>query len=161
MMKYYFSLKFVTQYLTVLCLIIVAFVLTSNSSFAAIYKWVDEDGNSHFTDKPPTNKKTERITVKINTYSSASVSENTLRTSRKKKVIMYSTTRCGVCKRAKKYFRKNNIAFTEYDVETSSKGKRDFKKLKGRGVPIILIGKKRLNGFDVSRFKQIYDKNSK
>jgi len=28
--------------------------------------------------------------------------------------------------------------------------------MKGRGVPIILIGKKRMNGFNAARFKQVY-----
>jgi len=133
----------------------------SQSSFSEIYKWVDDAGEVHFTDRPPKDQKTEKVTVKINTYKNVSVSDNVFesnnkKTSRNKKIIMYSTTWCGVCKRAKKYFQKNNIAYTEYDVEKSSKGKRDYKKMNGRGVPIILIGKKRLNGFNASRFNQIY-----
>ncbi|MFV2059940.1 MAG: glutaredoxin family protein, partial [Gammaproteobacteria bacterium] len=101
--------------------------------------------------------------IKINTYKNVSVSNNIFATAEKvnrKKLIMYSTTWCGVCKKAKKYFLKNNIAFTEYDVENNSKGKRDYKKMKGRGVPIFLIGSKRLNGFDEAKFNQIYGANS-
>ena len=157
-MKKYFSHKVLECSLVRFSVLVVSLLLISNTSFAEIFKWTDDAGNAHFTDRPPQNKKTEKITVKINTYSSVSVSENTLKTksSRKKKIIMYSTTWCGVCKRAKKYFQNNSIAFTEYDVEKSSKGKRDYQKLNARGVPVILIGKKRLNGFDVARFKQLY-----
>jgi len=43
-----------------------------------------------------------------------------------------------------------------YDIETSKKGKRDFIKLKARGVPVILVGKKRMNGFDVRKFEAMY-----
>lgn len=44
----------------------------------------------------------------------------------------------------------------EYDVEKSSKGKRDFKRLGGTGVPIILVGQKRLNGFSWETFEKLY-----
>ena len=71
-------------------------------------------------------------------------------------VVMYSAVWCGVCKRARQFFNVNKIPFSEYDVETSAKGKKDFARLKGRGVPVILIGKKRMNGFDKVRFKQLY-----
>jgi glutaredoxin len=145
-------------------LLLLSLFLYSNFSSAEIYKWVDDKGDVHFTDRPPKNKKTEKVTVIINTYTNVSVSDNIFaaskNTSRQKKLIMYSTTWCGVCKRAKKYFQKNSIAFTEYDVEKSSKGKRDYKKMNGKGVPIFLIGKKRLNGFDTTKFNQIYGATS-
>ena len=44
--------------------------------------------------------------------------------------------------------RKNGIVFTEYDIEKSTKGRRDFESMKGRGVPIILVGDMRMNGFN-------------
>ncbi len=42
---------------------------------------------------------------------------------------MYSTSWCGYCKKTHDYFNSNNIAFEEYDVETTTKGKRDYEKL--------------------------------
>ncbi len=137
-------------------LLLISLVLVMNISFAEIYKWVDDKGEVHFTDHPPENQNTEKVTVKINTYTNVSVSKNIFSSNENKKIIMYSTTWCGVCKRAKKYFQKNNITFTEYDVEKSNKGKRDYKKMNGKGVPIFLIGSKRLNGFDATKFNQIY-----
>ncbi len=125
---------------------------------AEIYKWVDKQGKAHFTDKLPTNKKTEEITLKINTYSAVQVKPLVERLGRKDKVVIYSTTRCGYCKKAKKYFRKNNIAYVDYDVEKSRTGKRDYKLLKGKAVPIIIIGDKRMNGFSATRFEAVYQK---
>ncbi len=103
-------------------------------SFAEIYKWVDERGNAHFTDKPPSNKKVEEVTVKINTYSAVQVTPLVERLGKKGKVVMYTATWCGICKKAEKYFRKNKIAYVAYDVEKSRIGKMDFKLLKGRSV---------------------------
>ena len=124
-----------------------------------IHMWKDEHGRTHFGDKPPSTAESQVIEVKINTYESPSIEKyDRSLSSGNKKVVMYSTTWCGVCVKAKKYFKENKIAFSQYDVETSSKGKRDYKKLDGRGVPIILVGDNRLNGFSAGRFEQIYNK---
>ena len=125
---------------------------------AQIYKWVDDEGNVHFTDLPPADKKTEQVTTQINTYESTELMDLNRDFGQSQKIIMYSTIWCGVCKKAKKYFEKNRIAYVEYDVEKSEKGKRDFKKLGGKGVPVILVGDKRLNGFSKERFEAAYKK---
>ncbi|MGI9290354.1 MAG: glutaredoxin domain-containing protein [Gammaproteobacteria bacterium] len=70
---------------------------------------------------------------------------------------MYSTEWCGVCKKARNYFTANDIPFKEYDVEKSTKGARDYKKLNARGVPVILVGKSRLNGFSSGKFENLYE----
>ena len=72
------------------------------------------------------------------------------------KVVLYGTTWCGYCKKAKSYFRANNIAFTEYDIEKSASAKRDFKRMGGGGVPLILVGEKRIRGFSPSKFAKAY-----
>jgi len=131
-----------------------------------IHKWRDADGKIHFGDKPPADVRTELITVKPNVYETPSIealsaifSQDNKRKDRKnknRKVILYSTTWCGYCKKARNYFAANNIPYTEYDIENSEKGKRDYKKLGAKGVPVILVGKKRLNGFSEAAFKRIY-----
>lgn len=69
---------------------------------------------------------------------------------------MYSTSWCGYCKKAKQYFKKNNITFTEYNIEKNAKAKREYKKMGATGVPVILVGKKRMNGFSQKGFEAIY-----
>ncbi len=134
----------------------------SGSSFGQIYKWVDEAGKTHFSSSPPTRGEAEIVKPKINTYTSRKLPDpdNTKpgnKKSLRKSVVMYSAVWCGICKNAKRYFNQNGIAFKEYDIETSAKGRRDYKKLRGRGVPIILVGKKRINGFTPKSFKALYD----
>jgi len=127
---------------------------------AEIYRWVDDSGNTQFGDRPPVAAGAKRIEVEVNSYesvtvepfeayNSASAGNNT--------VVMYSTTWCGVCKRAKRFFQVQKIPFKEYDVEKTRKGKRDFARLNGRGVPIILVGDKRMTGFSVSGFRRLYE----
>lgn len=128
---------------------------------AGIYKWVDENGKVHFGDRPPESEQAEQVTVRINTYQSPEISTEIFSGAKKavaknKKVVMYGTEWCGVCKKAKRYFKERGIRYVEYDVEKSARGKRDYKKLNGKGVPIILVGDKRLNGFSSGSFEKIY-----
>jgi len=126
---------------------------------AEIFKWTDDRGKVHFGDRPPSEREVEKIKIEINSYTSvevvpfeASVTSNI----RSGKVVMYSTVWCGYCKKARRYFKEKRIAFQEYDTEKTKKGREDYKKLNGTGVPIILVGKKRMNGFSPSGFEAIY-----
>ncbi len=139
-------------------LINILFLLVAFSVHAEIHVWTDENGKKHFTDKPPMDIETSIVEVKVNSYESPNIESYSGALASKDKVVMYSATWCGYCKKAKKYFNSNNISFSEYDVESSSKGKRDYKRMKGRGVPIILIGDNRMNGFSQSKFESIYKK---
>jgi len=148
------------------------YVLLSCSTLthAEVYKWVDKSGRTHFSDQAPMNIESENIELgELVTYTSAKVVDNDTEVTdtpdedrakpkkyRRKKVVMYSAAWCGVCTKAKNYFKKNRIPFKEYDIDKSKKGKSDFKKLKARGIPVILVGKKRLNGFSVKKFESIY-----
>ena len=124
---------------------------------AEILKWTDSDGRVHFGDKPPAGAETSIVEVRINTYESPNIEALQEILNPKDKVVMYSAEWCGVCKKAKKYFRENNIPYKDYDIEKSSKGKKDYKKLGAKGVPVILVGKKRLNGFSAATFESIYN----
>jgi mycoredoxin len=64
------------------------------------------------------------------------------------RVIVYSTSWCGACKKAKRWLSENGVSFTEIDVERSNEGRRRFEALGGRGVPLIVIRGKVLKGFN-------------
>ena len=74
-------------------------------------------------------------------------------------MILYSTARCGYCRKARAYFKAHGIAFTDYDVETSTEGQRDYRRMGARGVPVILVGDKRMVGFSESAFASLYANN--
>lgn len=129
---------------------------------AEIYKWTDAQGNVHFGDQPPKSAASETVTLNINSYQSVTIEpfEPFVSAPRSggNSVVLYSTEWCGVCQRAKHYFKQNKIHFQEYDVENNEKGKTDFANLNGRGVPIILVGEKRMNGFSEKKFEKLYGK---
>ena len=63
------------------------------------------------------------------------------------KVVMYTTSHCPACKAAKQYLAEKGVPYQEIDVETSREGAEAFQKLGGRGVPLILVGDKKMEGF--------------
>ncbi|MCO7225336.1 glutaredoxin family protein [Pleionea sp. CnH1-48] len=129
---------------------------------AQIYKWRDKDGKLHYSDKPPAEQKVEEVELgPVNTYTNVSTSKASRyfqQMTKQHKVIMYSAEWCGVCKKARRYFKQNNIAFTELDIDKSKQARRDYKRLNARGVPVILVGRQRMNGFSKAGFEQIYKK---
>ncbi len=138
-------------------IVLITTLIFTISVSAEIHKWTDSDGRVHFGDKPPAGAETSIVEVKINTYESPNIEALQEILNPKDKVVMYSAEWCGVCKKAKKYFRANNIPHKDYDIDKSSKGKKDYKKLGAKGVPVILVGKKRLNGFSAATFDSIYN----
>lgn len=63
-------------------------------------------------------------------------------------VVMYGTSWCGYCVKARSLFKANGISFHEYDVEKSPIGRKQYEKLGGRGVPLIRINGKTIKGYD-------------
>lgn len=128
---------------------------------AELYKWVDEQGNVHYGDSPPGNAQLKKITGNVSSYGSVSVEAfvyeaGTDKAQKARSVVMYSTSWCGFCKKAARHFRNNNIPFKEYDIEKSASAAREFRQMRANGVPVILIGKQRMNGFDADTFDRIY-----
>ena len=134
------------------------FTLLMLSSFAGaqIYTWTDANGKTHYSDKPPTHSQVNKASLPSLNSMKPSEYQPTLAPSSGKKVVMYSTSWCGYCRKARAYFKDNGIAFTEKDIETNSRAKKEYDRLNGTGVPLIMVGKTRIQGFNLSQFKQAY-----
>ncbi|MDO3381542.1 glutaredoxin family protein [Gilvimarinus algae] len=63
-------------------------------------------------------------------------------------VVLYATAWCGYCKKTRELLRQKGIPYTEYDIEKSSKGKRDYEQLNGRGVPLLVINGEVVRGYN-------------
>lgn len=139
------------------CLIALSF-----PAAAEVYQWVDDQGRTHFSDTRPEGRATSAVDIKVTSYEFPRIDVNrlyppaTASPAQANAVILYSAAWCGICTKARKYFQRHRIPFQEYDVERSSRGRLDYTSLKGRGVPIILVGPKRLNGFSEAGFQRIY-----
>ncbi len=121
---------------------------------AEIFKWTDEHGKVHFSDKKPVDADASEVELRINTIESVSFDRSIFNFG--KRVVIYSTEWCGHCEKAKRYFKRNKIRYTEYDIEKSRKGRKQYQKMGATGVPVILVGKRRMNGFSEVGFEKIY-----
>ena len=56
-------------------------------------------------------------------------------------IVMYSTTWCGNCKRAKKFLTKQNVPYIDVDIEDDEKGREFVMKVNdgARVVPTIIF----------------------
>ncbi len=73
-----------------------------------------------------------------------------------KAVVMYATSWCPYCQRAREHFRARGIPYVEYDIEKDEAARRAYKAFGGRGIPVIFVGKRRMNGFSREAFDRLY-----
>jgi glutaredoxin len=127
-------------------------ILSVDAAAQAIYRWVDSDGRVRYTsEKPPAGAKGGELQPRINSYSGTPVVSGKAPAAApggaRPEVKMYATDWCGYCKQARQYFGRNGVRFTEIDIEKSAAGRAEYERLGGRGVPVILVGAQRMNGF--------------
>jgi glutaredoxin len=139
---------------------------TSSAVSGEIYKWKDKDGNIVFSDTPPptgvnVEKKEfkEESTEKPKTkeYFPRSTSERVeeKRPYRNIYVIMYMTSWCPYCVKAREYLRSLDVNLIEYNIERD-KNKRDEMLSKSggsTGVPLIDVEGIIIRGYNPSALR--------
>jgi glutaredoxin len=73
----------------------------------------------------------------------------------KPEVIMLGTWWCPYCYQARRYLTDNNISYCEYDIERSAEGERLFNDVNGQAIPVLLIDKYVISGFDEARLERL------
>lgn len=63
-------------------------------------------------------------------------------------VVLYSASWCPYCKALRNTLNQYQIPFTEHDVEKSIHGFLGFWALRGRAVPVSVIGEQVIHGYD-------------
>ena len=148
--------------------LLLAGVLAVASSAAAgsLYRWTDAQGTIHYTSDPPPGAAATAVPPRANSVAAPAKVRAPARPPQPPAeasvpIVMYSTSWCPYCAKAREYFKSNGIAYTEYDIELSSAAHAEFKKLGGRGVPLILVGSERVDGFSELAFEFALQKASR
>ena len=133
---------------------------------AEVFKWVDEKGQVHYSDKKPENQNVQEINIKPHVPNAVSnttddvvvqsVAKLPTPYKKQQKVTMYAASWCGYCKKARSYFKRNKINYTEYDIEKNANAKKRYDKLGGVGVPLLVAKSKQMQGFSVTQFEKWY-----
>lgn len=64
------------------------------------------------------------------------------------RITLYTTRNCANCRKAKHYLQQRGLRFQELDLNHSPRAQKEFARLGGRGVPLIMVGETRIDGFD-------------
>ena len=73
-------------------------------------------------------------------------------------VILYATSWCGYCAKARKLLDDNNITYHEYDIEKSQEGREQYDKLGVKGIPVFLINGQIVKGYNPARILELVNK---
>ena len=79
------------------------------------------------------------------------------------KVVLYSTTWCGYCKKARKFLSDRKIPFVEKDIEKSPAANQEMKSKAAKagvrigGVPVLDVNGRIIPGFDANAILQALD----
>ncbi len=156
-----------TMHRTLLLLLLPLALMSAVDSAAQVFKWTDKDGKVHYGDNPPPEAKPNQVKVGVQSFGGpaevdyVSILKRPIKggaAANRADVVIYSASWCGPCKSAKAWMASQNIPFTDYDVETSEQGKRDFQAMGARGVPTILVGEQRMTGFSASNLSAMLKK---
>ncbi len=71
------------------------------------------------------------------------------------RITLYSTRRCSHCRQLKQWLTRHGHRFQEFDIESNPRALKAFQRLGARGVPMLLVGDERVDGFDPERLKQL------
>jgi glutaredoxin len=139
-----------------LCMVVAALLaIVAGSAWPqTIYRWVDGDGRVRYTnEKPPDGVKASPLQSRISSYAGTPTVVGKPPPlaaggrGQPAEVKMYATDWCGYCKKARDFMAKNGVRYTELDIEKSPAARAEYDRLGGRGVPVILVGAQRMNGY--------------
>jgi len=132
-----------------LLLVVLATSYIGSCHAAGMQKWVDADGKTHYGERPPAQVTSTAVETEV------SVAGSDVKPA-KPRVILYSTSWCGYCKRARVYMNQRGIKFRDLDIEKNSSAKRDFERARGRGVPHLVRGDESLRGFTKASYDRFF-----
>ena len=127
---------------------------------AEVYRWVDQAGGVHYTDRPPTStvKQLKAMSGKGNVAEADKESFETKLAKEKSPVVLYGGA-CGVlCDEARAFLDQRGIPYQHKDPSKDPEYAVEVKKLTGTlEVPVLVVGKAHQKGFEGSSWGSMLD----
>ena len=141
---------------------LVVALLAGAAQAQQIYRWVDAGGRVQYSnEKPPAGAASSLVQPRVSSVGGNAAAGSKApaakgdRAAGRPVVKMYATDWCPYCKQAREYFARNGVPYVELDIEKSETAKSEHKSIGGRGIPVILVGNERMNGFSEQRMAQM------
>jgi glutaredoxin len=148
-------------------LVVLVLTLAAGASAAqTIYRWTDDRGRVQYGNEPPRDVKAQPVADRINSIGVPAPIRESQPAGRAPAgepglVVMYSTAWCQYCAKARAYFAANRIRYYDYDIEKSASAHAEYKRLGGRGVPLIVHNGATLSGFSEKSFEALLARSSR
>jgi glutaredoxin len=72
-------------------------------------------------------------------------------------VLLYSASWCGKSKRAKQLLESSGVAYQEIDIDRREGAREDLATLRSPGVPVLVIGDRKIIGFDEKAYRYLVE----
>ena len=134
----------------------------SMAASAQTYRWVDKNGQVHYTDtKPPpaASRNVEQLSTQSGTVSSSQPLGYALQQAMKANPVkLYTYSGCKTaCADAKALLQKRGVPYTEISVDAPGK-REELKRVSGgANVPVLVVGKTVKQGFEADMYNAALD----
>jgi glutaredoxin len=71
------------------------------------------------------------------------------------RIRLYTAPGCGHCRQLKAHLQRLRLPFQELDVSRNQRAHKEWQRLGARGVPVLLVGDQRLDGYDPRRLERL------
>lgn len=139
--------------------LIIFLLLAQPLAAAQLYRWVDSEGNVHYTDQAPDAKVKvlERRTFSGNVIESSELPYATRQAQKNFPVTLYAND-CGEpCKLAAEHLAKRGVPFVRKTIKDQAESEELKKIAGGLEVPTLAIGKTTLKGYQMQNWDSALD----
>ena len=126
---------------------------------STLYRWVDKDGNVHFTDTPPPSDAKSATQKRFGSAADEQVLPFATQAAMKRNpVMLWVAPNCEPCTQARTLLSNRGIPFSERDVQANVETQRAFKAVSGDlNVPVLEVGESRIKGFEEGQWSAALD----
>ena len=130
--------------------LICTIVLLPTAYGVKLYKWVDEDGNVTYNDRPPPEPgyTVEQKDFKLGGQTAAKSNGAADKAAEENPVVLYTAPKCTACDMARAYLDKREVPFTDKNVSGDAEAIKELQEKSGAlTVPTIMVGSKVMKGY--------------
>lgn len=132
--------------------------LVAESSASDIYRWKDQQGETHYSDRPPPGVEAEALDH-ASKPATSTLSYATRKATRDFPVVLHTIAHCArLCEQARDLLKNRQVPFTETRIDTEADEAAFHKRFGDKAeVPLLTVGATPLSGLDATGWHRQLD----